>query len=150
MAAGEGSHISLSFRPIPRLFVRLGWQLKIADFEWNSHFTDVQTHGPFALWQHTHNFAAETRSTAEGTQEGTLLSDDIEYQLPAGPLGALAQPWMQRTWKPSSATATNASPPCSSCQRNQPPNSPLKRRGPPKASPVLKGLPSAATPAPAR
>jgi ligand-binding SRPBCC domain-containing protein len=97
LAAGEGSHISLSFRPIPGLPIRLGWQLEIVDFDWNSHFADIQRHGPFAFWQHTHSFAAEARGIGgDEPVPGTLLSDDIDYQLPAGALGNLAQPLVQR------------------------------------------------------
>jgi len=52
--------------------------------EWNPPygFTDRQVRGPFASWTHRHRFVA--------FQDGTLMTDLIEYEAPAGPLGALA------------------------------------------------------------
>jgi ligand-binding SRPBCC domain-containing protein len=52
--------------------------------EWNppNGFTDRQVRGPFATWTHRHKFVA--------FQDGTLMTDQIEYEAPAGPLGALA------------------------------------------------------------
>jgi uncharacterized protein (TIGR01777 family) len=45
-------------------------------------FEDVQRSGPFSNWRHTHRFIDEGNSAS-------TLEDDIEYSLPAGPLGAL-------------------------------------------------------------
>lgn len=45
-------------------------------------FTDRQVRGPFASWTHRHRFVA--------FQDGTLMTDQIEYEAPAGPLGMLA------------------------------------------------------------
>lgn len=52
--------------------------------EWSPPFgfTDRQVRGPFASWTHRHRFVA--------FQDGTLMTDLIEYEPPAGPLGALA------------------------------------------------------------
>jgi ligand-binding SRPBCC domain-containing protein len=84
-AAGEGSEMVISFRPIPGIGFRLGWIARITEFEWNSHFCDEQLKGPFASWKHCHRIAPETRE--EGA--GTLISDEVEYALPLGPLGAV-------------------------------------------------------------
>ena len=43
-------------------------------------FVDVQRSGPFAFWQHRHQFLDD----GEG---GTILSDDVEYRLPFGIVG---------------------------------------------------------------
>lgn len=53
--------------------------------EWNPPygFVDRQVSGPFASWSHRHRFVA--------FQAGTLMTDQIEYTPPAGPLGALAE-----------------------------------------------------------
>lgn len=49
-------------------------------------FTDRQVKGPFAVWVHRHKFAP--------FQTGTLMTDLIEYAVPAGPLGLL----VERLW----------------------------------------------------
>jgi ligand-binding SRPBCC domain-containing protein len=84
-AAGAGSEIVISFRAFPWFPFRMGWLARIDEFEWNSHFRDVQIKGPFASWDHKHSIAAETRDGVPGT----LVSDDLEYSLPLGPLGAI-------------------------------------------------------------
>jgi ligand-binding SRPBCC domain-containing protein len=109
-AAGEGSEIVLSFRPIPRLPFRIGWLARITEFVWNSHFCDEQVKGPFATWKHRHEIVSESRpdeSRSESGSEpgsgsgslvrGTLLSDTVEYSLPLGPLGSIAHElWIRR------------------------------------------------------
>lgn len=85
VAAGEGTKLIVSFRPFPRLPLRLNWHIRIAEFLWNDHFCDEQEAGPLAFWRHCHRVKQETRDGVPGT----LLSDDVEYVLPAGPLGDL-------------------------------------------------------------
>ncbi len=84
-AAGTGSEMAISFRPVPRIPFRVGWIARITEFVWNSHFCDEQLKGPFASWNHCHRISAETRDGISGT----LISDEIEYTLPLGPLGSL-------------------------------------------------------------
>lgn len=67
--------------------IRLGgipmrWRTRIDDVVPNERFTDVQLRGPYKSWRHTHTF----RSVPGGTE----LGDRVEYELPFGPLGALA------------------------------------------------------------
>ena len=89
-AAGEGSEISLSFRPVAKIPFRIGWLARITEFAWNSHFCDEQIEGPFASWKHRHGIASESREDATGSQvRGTLILDEVEYRLPLGPLGSL-------------------------------------------------------------
>ncbi len=85
-AAGKGSRITLSFRPVPFSPVRLRWLALIDDFSWNEHFCDYEVRGPFAYWRHCHRVAAETRAG----QRGTRITDEVHYTLPLGPLDALA------------------------------------------------------------
>ncbi|WP_263353772.1 SRPBCC family protein [Acidicapsa acidisoli] len=85
-AAGEGSEMVLTFRPIHRLPFRISWLARITEFVWNSHFCDEQLTGPFRSWKHRHGIVAETRDGVNGT----LISDKVEYSLPGGPLGSLA------------------------------------------------------------
>ncbi len=88
-AAGAGSRITLSFRPVPFSPVRVSWDAEIDQFAWNDHFCDLQQRGPFAYWHHCHRVSPETR----GEIAGTLLRDELEYAMPLGPLGAFAN-WL--------------------------------------------------------
>jgi len=79
VAAGKGSEILISFFPIPWAPKRLSWMARITEFKWNSHFCDEQVRGPFIVFRHRHGFQFEVR---DGRQ-GTLVSDAIEFELPA-------------------------------------------------------------------
>jgi ligand-binding SRPBCC domain-containing protein len=93
LAAGTGTQLTLSFRPFPFSPVRLRWQAEIDSFVWDSHFSDTQLRGPFAYWHHTHTVIPETRIGESGDAiPGTLLQDEVQYQLPLGRLGDLAHP----------------------------------------------------------
>jgi ligand-binding SRPBCC domain-containing protein len=81
-AAGKNSRITLSFRPLPFSPLRMRWLALIDEFEWNRRFCDLQLTGPFRYWRHCHAVQAEER---DGRQ-GTLVTDDVEYKLPVGPL----------------------------------------------------------------
>jgi ligand-binding SRPBCC domain-containing protein len=92
IAAGAESRITLSFRPFPYSPIRVRWQAEISDFAWNHHFCDTQIRGPFAFWNHCHTVTPESRTDGSGSIiEGTLLRDDVEYEMPLGKLGQLAQ-----------------------------------------------------------
>jgi hypothetical protein len=58
------------------------WRSIIEVFEPMERFVDVQVRGPYRSWRHLHEF-----SDVAG---GTRVRDRVEYELPAGPLGALA------------------------------------------------------------
>jgi ligand-binding SRPBCC domain-containing protein len=58
--AGVGSEIVTSFRMLPFLPFRAQWIALITEFEWDDHFADVQKTGPFKLFHHRHELAAET------------------------------------------------------------------------------------------
>ncbi|HMH12831.1 MAG TPA: SRPBCC family protein [Edaphobacter sp.] len=86
IAAGPGTHIILSFRPIPYLPLRIPWEAEIDEFVWNSHFADRQVRGPFAYWHHRHIVQQESRANTTGTH----LRDEVEYEPPLGSLGEVA------------------------------------------------------------
>jgi ligand-binding SRPBCC domain-containing protein len=87
VVAGAGTRMTIRFRPVPLIPVKLAWDAKITEFAWNDHFCDEQEHrGPFAYWKHCHHVKEETH---EG-QTGTLITDQLTYELPLGPLGELA------------------------------------------------------------
>jgi ligand-binding SRPBCC domain-containing protein len=87
----------LTPRPIPmqagalidyqlQLFgVRFRWRTRIEIFDPISSFTDIQITGPYRQWHHWHDFSEE--------QDGTLMRDRVEYELPFGPLGRMAR-WL--------------------------------------------------------
>jgi len=83
--AGKGSVMTISFLPFPLSPIRLRWVASIVAFEWNSYFCDEQQKGPFAYWRHCHRVSEERRNGVDGT----LVMDDLIYELP---LGILAEP----------------------------------------------------------
>ena len=85
IATGIGSEILISFLPVPWVPKRASWMARITEFVWNSHLCDEQVRGPFTEFRHRHGIEPETR---EG-QEGTLVSDEIEFALPYGIAGQL-------------------------------------------------------------
>lgn len=96
-AAGQGSNITLSFRPFPLSPLRIPWESTITDFSWNEFFCDAQEQGrgPFAFWLHCHRFAAETRDGVAGA----TITDEIEYEPPFGAVGELAHALILRQIK---------------------------------------------------
>lgn len=68
------------------------WQTLVAEhvaYEPGKMFADELIKGPFAKWHHKHIV------TAQGEDE-CVLTDDIEYELPLGPLGRLLGGWVAR------------------------------------------------------
>jgi ligand-binding SRPBCC domain-containing protein len=87
IVAGAGTRMTISFRPLPFSPLRLPWEAEITEFVWNEHFCDVQHRGPFRYWRHCHRLSPETRANIAGT----LLRDEVEYELPLGKLGEIAK-----------------------------------------------------------
>ena len=87
VAAGAGTRMTISFRPFPLSPIRVPWDAEIDEFVWNEHFCDTQHRGPFAFWHHCHRLTEETRND----QPGTLIRDEVEYEMKLGALGELAQ-----------------------------------------------------------
>jgi ligand-binding SRPBCC domain-containing protein len=88
ITAGTGSEIDVSFRLVPLLPLRLNWTRRIVEFEWNSHFVDEMVHGPFKRMLHRHSVAEESRSGIMGA----VVTDRVEYVLPGGAIGNVADP----------------------------------------------------------
>lgn len=86
VAAGAGTKMTISFKPFPFAPFRVPWDAEITAFSWNDHFCDVQHRGPFAYWHHCHHISLDRRDAMEGTK----VSDRVDYELPLGPLGDLA------------------------------------------------------------
>lgn len=83
--AGSGSVIEIPFQTIPLLPIRGRCVAEILEYEPLSHFLDRQRTGPMRLWRHRHSFRPETRNRVPGT----VVHDEVEYELPFGPLGRL-------------------------------------------------------------
>ena len=89
-AAGIGTEISLSVRLLPLMPFRTRWVARIVEFERNRHFVDVQAKGPFRRWRHRHEFESSERDG----QPGTLVRDDLEYDVGFGFLGDVVAKWL--------------------------------------------------------
>lgn len=76
----EGAVYAYSLMPIPG-FRRL-WLSEISHIQAPYQFVDVQIHGPYAYWHHTHQ-------VREWGEHCSQLVDKIVYKLPMGPLGDL-------------------------------------------------------------
>jgi ligand-binding SRPBCC domain-containing protein len=85
-AAGEGTRLTVSFRPFPYSPIRIPWHARITDFDWNNYFCDQQEEGPFASWRHCHRVREEQQNGLLGTR----IFDSVEYALKLGVLGQLA------------------------------------------------------------
>ena len=72
--------IEYRLRPLPGIPAR--WRTRITDYDPPNGFTDIQLRGPYRRWVHRHSFAA--------VDGGTLVRDEIDYAVPLGPLGDLA------------------------------------------------------------
>ena len=69
--------------------VPVKWASLIESWEPPREFVDVQLRGPYRVWRHTHRFAAEGG--------GTRIFDDVDYELPLGPLGRVVEAlWARR------------------------------------------------------
>lgn len=72
-----------------RLFgVPFGWRTRITRWQPNDQFIDEQIRGPYARWTHRHSFSE--------CEEGTGMTDRVEYCLPLLPAGNLALPLVRR------------------------------------------------------
>lgn len=66
----------------PLFAIPLKWQTEITEVDYLKYFTDVQNKGPFKLWRHKHEFFE--------VENGVLMKDTVDYQMPFGILGTLA------------------------------------------------------------
>jgi ligand-binding SRPBCC domain-containing protein len=85
--AGSGSRMTISFRAVPLLPFRMMWDAVIVDFEWKRTFADEQRpRGPFRYWHHRHTVT----ELVIGKMKGSQIEDELEYELPFGLLGDIA------------------------------------------------------------
>ena len=94
LVAGNGTRLTISARPFPFAPVRAPWDALILDFRWNEGFCDVQTRGPFKSWKHCHSVRSEDSPTTG--QPGTIVRDEVVYELPLGRFNSLADALVAR------------------------------------------------------
>lgn len=80
--------MTISFLPVPFSPFRINWNAVISEFAWDDHFCDTQESGPFAYWHHCHR--VESKTASDTGMSGTALHDVVQYELPMGPLGEIA------------------------------------------------------------
>tara|TARA_R110002073_G_scaffold60209_27_gene151352 strand:- start:23143 stop:24561 length:1419 start_codon:yes stop_codon:yes gene_type:complete len=64
--------------------VPLRWVARHTEYDPPRHFADTQVSGPFASWNHHHEFRERVGAQPES---GASLTDLVEYELPMGALG---------------------------------------------------------------
>jgi ligand-binding SRPBCC domain-containing protein len=75
-----GMMISYVVRPV--LGIKMVWLTEITQMKEPCYFVDEQRAGPYALWHHEHSLSP--------TEKGVLMTDQVTYRLPGGPLGTMA------------------------------------------------------------
>jgi ligand-binding SRPBCC domain-containing protein len=75
-----GQIISYTIKPL--LNYPLEWVTEITHVEKPYYFVDEQVFGPFKFWHHEHHFSS--------IENGILMTDNIYYKLPFGPIGKMA------------------------------------------------------------
>jgi ligand-binding SRPBCC domain-containing protein len=78
MAPGTQLRYRLRVRGVP-----VSWLTEIRAWDPPYRFVDEQLEGPYALWHHTHTFEDDGAG-------GTIMRDEVRYELPLGLLGELA------------------------------------------------------------
>ena len=73
--------LTIDYRIRPLLGIPTRWRTEISRYDPPTHFADIQARGPYRRWEHTHTFGA--------VDGGTLIEDDVVYELPFGPLGEI-------------------------------------------------------------
>jgi len=77
LTVGDGIHLSVSLHG----FI-FNWKSSIIEMNKNVEFVDRMDKGPISFWRHRHTFKPEPG--------GTLMTEEIEYALPFGLLGSIA------------------------------------------------------------
>lgn len=73
----------INYKVRPLLGIAVHWQTEICKVEKPFIFADRQLKGPYKIWHHTHIFKEE--------DGGVMMEDIVDYEIPMGPLGKLAQ-----------------------------------------------------------
>ncbi|KAA5534447.1 SRPBCC family protein [Taibaiella lutea] len=71
--------MKIEYKVSPLMKIPMKWESLIQDVIPLRQFKDIQTKGPYKVWEHTHLF--------ESTENGVLMKDNILYEMPFGFLG---------------------------------------------------------------
>lgn len=82
-----GQIITYIVKPLAGIPVR--WATEITHVEKHKYFVDEQRFGPYAMWHHQHFF--------EEIEGGVLMKDIINYAIPLGPIGRMANTLIVRS-----------------------------------------------------
>ena len=74
--------LELEYRIRPLLGIPMTWRSRISNYNPPHGFQDIQVAGPYRHWQHVHTF-----TPVDG---GTLVADEVTYDLPLGVMGDIA------------------------------------------------------------
>jgi ligand-binding SRPBCC domain-containing protein len=75
----QGAEIDYQIR---WLGLPISWKTIITQYDPPHSFEDEQAGGPYAFWRHRHGF--------QSVEDGTIVSDRVEYDLPLGVFGKIA------------------------------------------------------------
>jgi ligand-binding SRPBCC domain-containing protein len=78
----------ITYTVTPFLGLRFRWVTEITQCREPFFFVDEQRIGPYRFWHHQHHF----RQVSGGVE----VHDLVHYQLPFGPLGGIASPFVKR------------------------------------------------------
>ena len=70
-------------------FIPIQWIAVHTEYDPPHLFADRQEAGPFAYWYHRHRFTSDGRG-------GTILSDEVDYEIPLGAIGRWFGGWLVR------------------------------------------------------
>jgi len=76
----EGQIITYTVKPV--LGIPINWMTEITSVNAPYRFVDTQLVGPYKVWHHQHHFVE--------TSQGTMMTDIVNYSIPFGPLGGIA------------------------------------------------------------
>ncbi|MBL7706333.1 MAG: SRPBCC family protein [Taibaiella sp.] len=72
----------IDYKVSPLLGIPMRWRTRITQVDEGRSFTDFQEKGPYKLWNHFHEFIPN--------EQGVLVKDIVDYELPMGFLGQIA------------------------------------------------------------
>jgi len=72
----------ITYKVTPLLGIKMNWMTEITHVKEHEYFVDEQRFGPYALWHHEHHF--------KRIKGGVHMTDILNYAIPYGPLGRLA------------------------------------------------------------
>ncbi len=72
----------IHYKVTPILGIKTTWVTEITHIKEGEYFVDEQRFGPYALWHHKHFI--------KSTNNGVIMEDIIDYKVPMGILGQLA------------------------------------------------------------